>query len=329
MTEPIPEPIVFERVIDASPEEAFALFTEPERLRRWHGLSAAVDLRVGGDYRLTVVPGGVATGSFTEIEPGRRLVYTWGWHGHETVPPGASTVQVDFEPVGDKTLVRLTHTGLGAEDAANHRGGWTHYLDRLENIATKGTVDPDPWRSEGDMDHLTAAEASWAVCRHVLDHFTSEDRDKQTPCAEYTVHDLVEHLVGSMRGLGRIAGAEIPDEIEASTAEDYVAQAVEPALAAWRNRGLDGEVPFAVGNAPAMLPAGILSLEFLIHAWDFAQATGQAIEPEPALIDYVAGIAQATVRPEFRGEGKGFAAETEPSTDDALTRLMAFTGRAA
>ena len=57
------DPIVFERVIDATVDEAFALFTEPERLRRWQAVSASVDLKVGGDYRLTVVPGSIACGT--------------------------------------------------------------------------------------------------------------------------------------------------------------------------------------------------------------------------------------------------------------------------
>ena len=82
-------PVVFERIIDATPDEAFALFTEPERLRRWKAVSAAVDLRVGGDYRLTVTPGHIASGTFTEIEPGRRVVYTWGWVGSDDLPPGS------------------------------------------------------------------------------------------------------------------------------------------------------------------------------------------------------------------------------------------------
>ena len=51
-------------LLPVSPDEAFALVTEPERLRRWQTVSARVDLRAGGDYRWTVVPGHVASGSF-------------------------------------------------------------------------------------------------------------------------------------------------------------------------------------------------------------------------------------------------------------------------
>ena len=133
------DPIVFERVIDATVDEAFALFTEPERLRRWQAVSASVDLKVGGDYRLTVVPGSIACGTFAEIDPGKRLVYTWGWQGTDHDPaPGGSSISVEFEPVGDQTKVTLTHSGLDDEGATNHSVGWTHFCDRLVVAAEAG-----------------------------------------------------------------------------------------------------------------------------------------------------------------------------------------------
>ena len=51
-------------VLPVDIDEAFALITEPERLRRWQTVSAHVDLRVGGDYRWTITPGNVAAGTF-------------------------------------------------------------------------------------------------------------------------------------------------------------------------------------------------------------------------------------------------------------------------
>ena len=324
------DPVVFERLIEATPDEAFALFTEPERLRRWQAVSASVDLRVGGDHRITVTPGHIAGGTYAEIEPGKRVVFTWGWEGQDDLAPGASTVLVEFEPTGDQTLVRLTHSGLTPEQAAGHGEGWNHYLDRLgEAAAAGGDAGLDPWATGSDEpDHLSAAEASWALCRQVMLAFTSDDREKPTPCSDYTVHDLVEHLMGSMRGLGGMAGAEIPEQIEAVSAEDYIAQAAELALAAWRARGIEGEVPFGDGQAPAVMPAGILSLEFFIHAWDLAQATGQPFTAPESLTGFVTGVAEQIIQPQFRGDGKGFAEVAAPAGDDAVTKLMAFTGRA-
>lgn len=325
------DPIVFERVIDASVDEAFALFTEPERLRRWQAVSAGVDLRVGGDYRLTVVPGIVAGGTFQEIEPGKRLVYTWGWYGEDHSPdPGGSTISVEFEAIGDRTKVTMTHAGLTDEQATNHSVGWNQFLDRLVTCAAEGDAGLNRWGIDADtFDHLSSAEATWALCRDVMTSFTAGDAENQTPCRAFTVHELVEHLMGSMRGLGAIVGAEVPEDVDADTAEDRLAQAVEPVLAAWRERGTDGMVPFGSGEAPATLPAGILSLEFLIHAWDFAQATGYRLDVPDPLVKYVQGLAESTIRPENRGEGKGFDAEQSPSSQDPMTVLVAFTGRSA
>ena len=62
------------------------------------------------------------------------------------VPVGSSTLEVELEPQGDGTLLRLTHSGLpDAEETAKHAHGWDHYLARLE-IAARGD-DPgrDTW----------------------------------------------------------------------------------------------------------------------------------------------------------------------------------------
>ena len=72
-------------LLPVSVEEAFALITEPDRLRRWMTVFARVDLRAGGEYRWTVVPGHIAAGTFREIEPGRRIVF--GFDGRVRLTP--------------------------------------------------------------------------------------------------------------------------------------------------------------------------------------------------------------------------------------------------
>ncbi|MDH3302366.1 MAG: TIGR03086 family metal-binding protein [Acidimicrobiia bacterium] len=324
------DPIVVERLLDTNTEETFALLTEPERLRRWLAVSASVDLRVGGEYRMLCVPGHAAVGQVTEIEPGKRVVYSWGWHGDDEVPPGSSSLIVELEPDGERTRVRLTHEGLVGVWAERHLDGWNQHLDRLVAAAAKGDAGLEPWIIDpDDKNHLTVAEATWAICRQQLLALGPDDSDRPTPCAEFNAHELVVHLRNSMVALGTPAGAVFDDGAGTTTAEDYVAGAVEAALAAWRDHGLDGEVPFGDGTAPALLPAGILSLEFLVHAWDIAQAKGSELDVPEAIAAYVLDIATSIISDDNRGPGKGFGVALDAHSDDPMGRLIAFTGRKA
>jgi uncharacterized protein YndB with AHSA1/START domain len=80
-----------------------------------------------------------------------RLSYSFGWDGSEAVPPGSSLVEIDLIEKADGTLLRMTHTGLpSAEQCAGHLEGWTHYLDRLAEVAAGRDPGPDPWLGRTD-----------------------------------------------------------------------------------------------------------------------------------------------------------------------------------
>ncbi|AQA25356.1 polyketide cyclase / dehydrase and lipid transport family protein [Rhodococcus sp. MTM3W5.2] len=198
-------------VLPISPDEAFALLTEPERLRRWQTVSAVVDLRAGGSYRWTVTPGHIAEGTFREVEPGRRIVFGWGWGDNADLPYDGSTVTVTVEPTDGGSLVTLVHEGLNAEQAKSHAEGWDHYFERLERMAATGDAGPDEWAyAPENLTPVVAAEAALAVLQPILRNLTTEDRSKPTPCAEFTCHELAEHLFASLVQLGAMAGAPSP-----------------------------------------------------------------------------------------------------------------------
>ena len=138
--------VVSETRIAAPPETVFAFFTQPEKLVRWQGATAQLDARPGGvyavDYNLTVR----ARGTFLEVVPYSRIVFSWGWEGDtDACPPGSSTVEVTLTPDGDGTHVRLVHRGLRTSDVRDlHRQGWQLYLPRLATAAAGGDPGPDP-----------------------------------------------------------------------------------------------------------------------------------------------------------------------------------------
>lgn len=142
--------VVREIKIAARPETVFAFFTDPEKVVRWKGMSATLDPRPGGIYRVKVTGGDIARGEYVEIVPHRRIVFTWGWEDEDSpVPPGSSTVEITLERDGDGTLVRLVHRGLPTETSREqHTVGWEHYLGRLAVAAAGGDAGPDPWVQE-------------------------------------------------------------------------------------------------------------------------------------------------------------------------------------
>ncbi len=310
-------------------DETFALLTEPDRLRRWQTVSARIDLRAGGDYRWTVVPGHTAAGTVIEVEPGRRLVLSWGWEDAVDLPPGASTLTITLEPADGGTLVRLVHDGLTDAQAAGHGEGWDHFLERLTIAGRTGDAGADDWAASPDpLDQLSAAEAALALCQLVLRDMSDSDARASTPCVKFTVADLVDHLLGSVSHLGSMAGADIAVPPEGAM-ESRVANAAQQALEAWRHRGVEGEVLFGSSPMPAARAASILSIEFLVHAWDFSVATSKTMSPSDALSEYVLGLARALIAPPMR-DGERFGAEVEVGPDaGAMERLAAFTGRSA
>lgn len=176
-------------------------------------------------------------------------------------------------------------------------------------------------------DELRSAELTLGVLQQVLHTVAGSDRSKQTPCSEYNVKDLTGHLTNSITSLGGMAGAEFDVSPDTDSVEQLVVTAARQALDAWHKRGLDGEVAFGGGSMPARTAAAVFSIEFLVHAWDYARAVGRDVEAPDSLAEYVLGLAQGVIKPELRGAG-GFDDPVDvPDDADPLTRLIAFTGR--
>jgi uncharacterized protein YndB with AHSA1/START domain len=141
-----------EIAIEAGLETVWSLLTDPDKSQAWWG-RADFDLREGGRFRMVVTPSSIASGTFTEIDPPRRLAFTFGWEkgggGADIVPAGSSNVLIELVPTDTGTLLRLVHCGLPGDEAAlRHGEGWDHYFGRLAMVATGGDPGPDPWAQE-------------------------------------------------------------------------------------------------------------------------------------------------------------------------------------
>ena len=133
--------LTLERHYPAAPEKVWRAWTDPEAVKRWWGpmpgepVSAAeLDVRVGGRFR--IVFGGAkgtdheCAGVYREVEPNRKLVFTWHWPN--STPERVSVVTIEFTRSGTGTDLKFVHEQFFDEAARDgHKRGWSGALDKL------------------------------------------------------------------------------------------------------------------------------------------------------------------------------------------------------
>jgi uncharacterized protein YndB with AHSA1/START domain len=132
------------RTFQAPRAQVFRAWTVRAELARWFAPSAEystvvpeLELRVGGRYRVEMHHKGgnvhSVFGTYQEIKPPEKVVFTWRWDGdtsHED-----SVVTVEFHDLGSSTEVTLTHERLpNPEERDKHAHGWNGCMDQLAGI---------------------------------------------------------------------------------------------------------------------------------------------------------------------------------------------------
>ena len=138
MTQKLPS-LTIVRTIKAPPARVWAAITQPEQMLQWWGpdagptLSAQADVRPGGRFsivfRLCNGDEHNPTGTYREVIPERKLVFTWEWVG---MPERESLVTFLLAPSASGTELTLIHEQLPDEAArVSHAQGWSGLLDKL------------------------------------------------------------------------------------------------------------------------------------------------------------------------------------------------------
>jgi uncharacterized protein (TIGR03086 family) len=163
---------------------------------------------------------------------------------------------------------------------------------------------------------LAETEATIASVRPGQEHLP-------TPCPDLDVARIVDHLVGWANSFatrltgGSVAGDPNDYRVGGSPATEFH-QASQTIIGAYKE-----------GGEPSQkLPVGFLMMEFLVHGWDLAAATGGSVSFEPAAADLALATGRQMLKPEYRGPGKTFGDEVAVSDDAGpVDRLVAFLGR--
>jgi len=133
------------RFIRASRHRVYAAWTDPAQLKKWFGpenvrtRNLIADVRTGGQFRwdLTDQEGKEITisGEYREVEPSKKIVFTWRLEEDEDWRNHSSIVTVELFDREGGSEIRLSHESLPNEASRDdHTQGWNSVLDKLEKF---------------------------------------------------------------------------------------------------------------------------------------------------------------------------------------------------
>jgi uncharacterized protein (TIGR03086 family) len=153
--------------------------------------------------------------------------------------------------------------------------------------------------------------------RGLLDAVGPEDVGRATPCSEWNVADLSDHIVNSVAGMATMARGGQPDWA-ASTHHDDPASALDR-----EGRALVA----ALDAGKGAFPEGMAAAELAVHTYDLATALGRAtadLDPEVAEVGYA--FMTSSMTDDMRGDAFG-PEQPAPADADGYARIAAFAGR--
>jgi uncharacterized protein (TIGR03086 family) len=178
------------------------------------------------------------------------------------------------------------------------------------------------------MDPLVAHQRAQTTFAHVLVNVPSDQMSLPTPCPEWDVKALIDHVIaGNQRVVERAGGqvASLPEDLGA--AHRASAKAAQETFA--EPQGLTRTYQLPVGELPGSAFIELRTSDLLVHAWDLATATGQPTDLDPELAEYVLAFAkQMMSRPGLRGDGRPYGEEQSWGDGHPVAdRVAAFLGR--
>ncbi|MDJ0769570.1 MAG: TIGR03086 family metal-binding protein [Ilumatobacter sp.] len=184
------------------------------------------------------------------------------------------------------------------------------------------------------MDATTAMHQTFGIVDDLVAGLTPDDREKSTPCTEWNVHELINHMCGGGHGIASGLQGQAPPE---GGPPDFLADGPSAGWEAMKAHLAEAATPeilsathqMPFGEVPGEMALSVIVADHLTHAWDLAQATGQGITVSDDLAAFAHGVWQNLVPAEGRPEeGGGFKPVVSVGDDaSALDQLIGYTGR--
>jgi uncharacterized protein (TIGR03086 family) len=189
------------------------------------------------------------------------------------------------------------------------------------------------------MDTYAALDAAVATAAPVIKGIGADQLDNDTPCAQWSVRDVVNHLLGTCWLGEGMFGDETPrhavvpgglpdgDLAGADPAAAYAEASAALLASASQGDTLARMHTTPLGEMPGAVLAGFTTLDLVMHGWDLAKATGQSFTVDDDLVAHLDGFARQAVGPEVRGGGLIGPEVDAPAKASTVDRLAAFLGR--
>ena len=180
--------------------------------------------------------------------------------------------------------------------------------------------------------------ATYELAAHVAARVSKDDLSMPTPCPDFDVATLVDHLVGAADravalGRGEAPRSEEFPHVDLADAPELLRQSGKAAEAAWADDSrLEATVTMPWGETyTGRTLVDMYLAEIGAHTWDLAVATSQVHDLSPGLVGPALEAAHAMLKPEYRdlmGPGNPFGPEVPPPADAGpWERFAAFMGR--
>ena len=124
------EAVVVERTLNAPVGKVWKALTDVDQMREWYFDLKEFKPNVGFEFEFAVEHEGATYHhlcKITEVVPQKKIAYTWRYKNE----PGDSLVTFELSGEGEKTRVKVTHTGIEtfpktpAYARKNFEAGWT------------------------------------------------------------------------------------------------------------------------------------------------------------------------------------------------------------
>lgn len=167
----------------------------------------------------------------------------------------------------------------------------------------------------------------------LVDRIEPAQLNDPTPCADFTVHDVLDHMIVLGGSFAYWFRGEAAPEIKAPPVYGRVPAAefraaMEDLLDAVKSPGAtDRMISAPIGEMPGEVFARFVAFDGLIHGWDLATATNGGYELPACVIDAVDQFARGALSPEMRDGDTFKDATVAPDDATPLERLVAFSGR--